>query len=108
MVQLLKLSINFVFYYFIKIYRLFFSRFTQNCIYKESCSNYALRIVLEKESPYNNFKKIMDRIRGCKVREIIKSNNGDWYILNGYNERVDISKISDFTVNQVEKSIKNN
>ncbi len=106
MVQLLKLSINLFLYYCIRIYRLFFSRFTQKCIYKESCSKYALRIIAERKSPYNNLKKIINRIKGCKVREIIKSANDDWYILNGYNERVDISNVSDFTVKQVEKSIR--
>ena len=106
MVQLSKLLSNNFFYYCIKVYQLFFSRFTQKCIYKESCSDYALRVIVEKNSIYNNFRNIMKRINGCKVKEIVKCNKEDWYILNGHNEKVYINNISDFTISQVTKMIK--
>ena len=64
-------------------------------------------MVKKEKNPYNNLKIIIKRINSCKVREIIKCNNQTWYILNGYNERIDINNISDFTIRQVEKSIKN-
>ncbi len=45
----------------------------------------------------------MKRINGCKVKEIVKYNKEDWYILNGHNEKVYINSISDFTISQVTK-----
>ena len=60
----------------------------------------------ERKSPYNNLKKISKRINGCKVTEIVKCKDDDWYIINGYNKKIYINNMSDFTINQVKKSIK--
>ena len=53
----------------IKIYQKLFSRFTPGCLYKPSCSDYAI-IALKKYGSLKGVKMIRNRINRCDMAHV--------------------------------------
>ena len=80
-------------YYLLKKVIFFYRRFlrkkiNRTCIYKISCSEYALRTLEERRGLFHSISLIYNRIRGCKVVSVEISRRNDWHVINGNNQKI--------------------
>ena len=105
MVQLLRLAINKILIVAIKIYRKYFShRINKKCIYKKTCSKYALDLLTTRKK--NIFSPIYKRYKSCRVKKIILEKN-NWYIINGLSEKMVQNEINPYTKKNIEEMVNN-
>lgn len=60
---------RYVLIFFIKVYKKVFSRYTPKCIYKPSCSTYAI-LALKKHGLIKGSKMAFDRVNRCDMAHI--------------------------------------
>ena len=96
MVLLLNSLVKNILIAFVKFYKIFLSQHsTTYCIYNESCSSSALKILEDKSNSItSSLFKIRNRLKSCKISTITKSDHNEIIITNGIGSIIDINILS--------------
>ena len=69
----------------ILLYRRFIRRrLNRVCMYKVSCSEYALQALAEKQPFLSTVFRIKHRVFGCSIRSVEVSRDGAWHLVNAH------------------------
>ena len=94
----------------VKFYKIFLSQHTKTyCIYNESCSSFALKILEDKSNSItNSFFMIRNRLKSCTINTIVKSDYNEIIITNGIGNIIDINILSQKARMEIDEILSSN